>query len=66
MDQTLEERVQSFNIELAPVLKKYNLSMGATATFPIYKILPVEVDLALEVLKKHGVQYHVAFRDRIK
>lgn len=60
---TLEERVKSFNNDLAPLLKKYNLKMGATINFPLYRKLPIEVQLALEILKKHEVEYRIGFQE---
>lgn len=66
MDQKLEERVKEFRQELEPLLKKHRLKMGAVPTFPRYKILPIDVQLALEVLKNHGVQYHTGFQEADK
>lgn len=62
--QTLEEKVRQYKAKTDPLLKELNIELGAIPQFPIYKILPIEVELALEVLKKHGVQYHLAFKER--
>lgn len=63
MDNNLNERVKAFQSEISPLLQKHSLKMGAVPIFPIYKILPVEVELALKVLEKHGVQYTVGFQE---
>lgn len=60
---SLEDKVKEVQKELQPLLKKHELQMGAIPHFPIYKILPVEVELALKVLEKHGVQYVPAFKE---
>lgn len=44
------------NAEIKGILKKYSLEMGYEITFPIYNILPKEVELALSVLIKHGMK----------
>lgn len=59
----LQDRVKQVESEISPILKKYNVILGAIPHFPIYNQLPVEVNLALEVLKKHGVQYTIAFKE---
>lgn len=63
MEAKLEDRVNSCTEEIKPILKKYNLKMGAIPAFPQYAILPDEVQLALKILDKNGVQYHVAFQE---
>lgn len=60
---SLEERVNACKKELNEILKKYNLQIGAVYKFPIYNILPEEVELALKVVDKHGIEFHTAFRD---
>lgn len=59
----LEDKVKSLQKDLDPLLKRYNLQIGGLPHFPIYKILPVEVELALKILEKHGVQYVAAFKE---
>lgn len=41
--------------ELQEVLKKHKAVIGFEISFPIYKQIPDEVNLALRVVKKHGM-----------
>ena len=43
-----EKTIQAF-------VDKYGFEIGYTLDFPIYKILPDEVKLALKILGKHGM-----------
>lgn len=60
---TLENRVKDFKVEFEPVLKKYNLKIVALVDFPLYKKIPLEVQLALLVLKKHEGEYKIGFQN---
>lgn len=42
--------------EIEEILKKHKLEIGYSVTFPIYKILPDEIELALKVIAKHGMK----------
>ena len=42
--------------EIKAILKKHNLKIGYQITFPLYKQLPDEVQLALSVLAKHKMK----------
>ena len=42
--------------EINLILKKYNLRMDYKLTFPIYKQLPYELQLALKIIVKHGME----------
>lgn len=54
MDKKVEQ-------EIADVLKKHKAKLGYMITFPIYKILPDEVKLALSVLAKHKMNIEIIF-----
>lgn len=41
--------------ELLELLKRNNCSLGYSFDFPMYRKLPIEVQLALQVLKKNGL-----------
>lgn len=41
--------------ELEALLEKYQASLGFQISFPIYREIPVEVQLALQIVKKHGM-----------
>jgi len=43
-------------------LKKHKFKLGYAIDFPIYKILPEEVQLALKVLTKHGMQVLITLK----
>ncbi len=60
------ENAKAFQNELNALLKKYNLKIGAKIDFPIYKKLPIELQLALEVIKNHQVSYNVVVEENIK
>ena len=42
--------------EIESLLKKMNMSIGFGISFPRYKIIPEEVDLAMKIVKKHGMK----------
>ena len=44
------------NKEIEAVLKKHNYQIGWQIEFPMYKILPKAVQLALTVLTEHGMK----------
>ena len=49
-----ETKVVKAQKEVETIFKKYNLTLGAEMDFPMYRELPVEVQLALKVIEKHG------------
>lgn len=57
------EKHKQFEAELKELLKKYNFELGGTVNFPLYKQLPIEVQLALKILAKHEVQYACAVKE---
>lgn len=46
--------------KLQQLLKDYDAVVDSEITFPRYRILPKEVELAMEVIKNHG--YLVVFK----
>ena len=44
------------NKEIQAILKKHGLKINQTISFPRYKILPDEVQLALKILSNHGMK----------
>jgi len=65
MNKTNQE-VKTANKEIQLILKKYNLVFGYNLDFPIYKILPDEVKLALKILVKHGMKIVVSLKPQEK
>ena len=52
--------------QLDRVLKSYNYKLGYEMEFPIYKILPDEVKLALLILQKHGMKVSITIKPKDK
>jgi hypothetical protein len=50
--------------EIQTILNKYNLLVDYQVTFPIYRILPDEVKLALKVLEKHGMKILFVLKEK--
>ena len=50
---------EKFMEEIMRYLKNHNLKFGCEIDFPMYKIHPPEIDLAIEVLKRHGMTIKV-------
>ncbi len=49
--------------EIEEILKKHNKSLSYEMDFPVYRILPEEVLLAIKVLEKHGMRIKITFKD---
>ena len=60
----MEEKVKQFEKEYLELLKKYELDMSVNVDFPQYKILPIRVQLALQVLFDEGVQYRMLYKEK--
>lgn len=56
MTKTQHEQVME---AIMRYLKNHGLQFGCEIDFPMYKIHPPEVDLALEVLKRNGMTINV-------
>lgn len=56
-------RVKQFEAELANLQERYQLSMRISLEFPIYKVLPDVVKLALAVLTEHKYQFQRYYTD---
>jgi len=61
-----EDRIKVFEKEFVELLAKNELEYIIMVDFPIYKILPPEVELAMKIINKHGVQYQLGYSDIIK
>lgn len=55
--------IQNFEKELQQLKEKYNIDPVATLEFPQYKILPDEVLLALEVIKRHQYKIMLSYKE---
>ena len=65
-ESNIDERAGKLEREISVLLDKYNLRYITGIKFPIYRILPEEVKLALIILKKHGVEYHIGYQEATK
>lgn len=50
--------------QIKEILEKNKLKFGYEISFPMYRILPDEVKLALSVLKKNGMKISVVLRKK--
>lgn len=57
-------KIDAAEKEINEVLKKHGLKYGYEFTFPIYKILPDAVRLALSVLQSHGLKVIVVLKEK--
>ena len=62
----MKDKLKIAQKELQDILKKYNLVFGYNLDFPMYKILPDEVKLALKILVKHGMKIVVSLKPQEK
>ena len=49
--------------EITQALKRKNLKIGYELSFPRYNIMPDEVRLALNILKRHGMKITIALQE---
>lgn len=52
--------------EVKAVLDKHGKEFSYKIDFPVYRILPVEVQLAMEILDKHKMKIILAYKDKQK
>ena len=52
----MENKTEVAKKEIEKVLDTYGLKIGYELTFPVYRILPDEVVLALKVIEKHQMK----------
>ncbi len=50
--------------QIQKILKENNYDLGYSFEFPMYKILPDEVKLALSVLEHHGMKVVVSLVEK--
>lgn len=50
--------------EIQGILKKHGLKFGYHFNFPMYKILPDEVKLAMRVLHNHGLKIGFILKEK--
>ena len=62
-EQTIKQKIEGFEKELTDLKKKYGLNPVATLEFPQFKILPIEVELALKVLEKNEYKIMLTYKE---
>ena len=61
-----KNEIDTVQKEIETILQKENLKIGYGISFPMYKILPDEVKLALKILVKHGMKIVVSLKPQEK
>jgi hypothetical protein len=61
----MDEKIKKANDEIQQVLKKYGLEISFQYDFPIYRIIPDEVKLALKVLSKHSMKILFILKNKL-
>ena len=66
MEQNVEKnpKIDEFLQKFSDLLKEYNVTPEVQLTFPDYKNLPTEVQLALVVINKHNNQFTLNFKEQ--
>lgn len=59
-----ESVIDKVTREIFTLVKNNNLTIGFDMQFPIYKILPDEVKLAVSVLEKHGMKIVLTLNEK--
>jgi len=59
-----EQRQKQFNDRFKQLQDACNMNVEVVMNFPEYRMLPVDLQLALEVLNKHKFQYIINPTDR--
>jgi len=63
-ENPIEKAIEEANREISVILKNHQLQIDTTITFPVYKILPAEVKLALEVLLNHQMKISMVLKPK--
>lgn len=63
-DADFPTRIKQFEAELANLQERYQIAMNVSIEFPIYRVLPDEVKLAVEVIKNHKFQLQRYYTDK--
>jgi hypothetical protein len=57
-------KIDEFLQKFSELLKEYNVTPEVQLTFPDYKNLPTDVQLALVVINKHNNQFTLNFKEQ--
>jgi len=66
MEQNVEKnpKIDEFLQKFQELLKEFNVTPEIQLTFPDYKNLPIEIQLALVVINKHNNQFVLNFKEK--
>lgn len=59
----IKEKIRTYEQKLQNLKKEMGLDPVVTIEFPQYKILPIEVQLALKVLEKHEYKFMLTYKE---
>ena len=65
-ENNFEERSKLFSEELEKLKDKYQIEMNTKISFPVYNILPLEVELAIRILTNHRMKVEFTYNDGMK
>ena len=60
----IREKIEKYEEKIKELDKEFNLSPVVSIEFPQYKILPVEVQLALKVLENHEYKLMLSYKEK--
>ncbi len=56
-------RIKKADEEIKSVLKKYNLTIEPKIDFPVYRELPIELQLAIKIIEKHDAVWKIVLKE---
>ena len=59
----IKEKIRNYEQKLQELKKETGLEPVVTIEFPQYKILPLEVQLALKVLENHQYKFMLTYKE---
>jgi len=62
---TEDKNLIEANKELKALIESRKVEIGYEIGFPIYRILPDEVELAMKVLKRHGMTITIMLKPKM-
>lgn len=62
--ETIQKRVEFVENEFKKLLKEQKLVVIPEIDFPIYREVPLEVKLAVEIIRKHGAIVRLSYTDK--
>ena len=60
----IREKIEIFEEKLNNLQEESSIEPTISIEFPQYKILPVEIKLALEILEKHECKFMLSYKEK--